>query len=182
MTHFSFSFFFFFIFLGVIEFCLLAAKSSDHYISICKQLHYMSIMNHRDCTLLVLASWLASSLIIFSHSCCSDNLIMPLIILIVIISPFTHFLFRHQIARDDGLSSAVFTLMFSLLIILSYPYTIRTILRISSTTQRTRGFFFLSFFLFFWLIVILFQRDGMGREEGGGFRVGNTCTPVADSF
>ena len=24
------------------------------------------------------------------------------------------------------------------------------------------------------------QRDGMGREEGGGFRMGNTCTPVAD--
>ena len=26
------------------------------------------------------------------------------------------------------------------------------------------------------------QRDGMGREEGGGFRMGNTCVPVADSF
>ena len=26
------------------------------------------------------------------------------------------------------------------------------------------------------------QREGMGREEGGGFRMGNTCTPVADSF
>ena len=25
------------------------------------------------------------------------------------------------------------------------------------------------------------QRDGMGREMGGGFRIGNTCTPVADS-
>ena len=26
------------------------------------------------------------------------------------------------------------------------------------------------------------QRDGMGREvAGGGFRIGNTCTPVADS-
>ena len=25
------------------------------------------------------------------------------------------------------------------------------------------------------------QRDGMGREVGGGFRIGNTCTPVADS-
>ena len=25
-------------------------------------------------------------------------------------------------------------------------------------------------------------RDGMGREEGGGFRMGNTCIPVADSF
>ena len=22
----------------------------------------------------------------------------------------------------------------------------------------------------------------MGKEEGGGFRMGNTCTPVADSF
>jgi len=22
------------------------------------------------------------------------------------------------------------------------------------------------------------QRDGMGREEEGGFRIGNTCTPV----
>ena len=26
------------------------------------------------------------------------------------------------------------------------------------------------------------QRDGVGREEGGGFRLGNTCVPVADSF
>ena len=26
------------------------------------------------------------------------------------------------------------------------------------------------------------QRYGMGREEGGGFRMGNTCIPVADSF
>ena len=25
------------------------------------------------------------------------------------------------------------------------------------------------------------QRDGMGREVGGGFRMGNTCMPVADS-
>ena len=25
------------------------------------------------------------------------------------------------------------------------------------------------------------QRDGMGRDVGGGFRMGNTCIPVADS-
>ena len=25
------------------------------------------------------------------------------------------------------------------------------------------------------------QRDGMGREVGGGFRMVNTCTPVVDS-
>ena len=26
------------------------------------------------------------------------------------------------------------------------------------------------------------QREGMGREEGGGFRMGNTGIPVEDSF
>ena len=25
------------------------------------------------------------------------------------------------------------------------------------------------------------QRDGTGKEVGGGFRMGNTCIPVADS-
>ena len=25
------------------------------------------------------------------------------------------------------------------------------------------------------------QRDGMGREVGGVFRIGNTCIPVADA-
>ena len=25
------------------------------------------------------------------------------------------------------------------------------------------------------------QRDRMGRQVGGGFRMGNTCTPMADS-
>ena len=26
------------------------------------------------------------------------------------------------------------------------------------------------------------QKDGTGREKGVGFRMGNTCIPVADSF
>ena len=25
------------------------------------------------------------------------------------------------------------------------------------------------------------QRDGMGRDVGGGFKMGSTCTPVVDS-
>ena len=28
---------------------------------------------------------------------------------------------------------------------------------------------------------VITQRDGMGRKVRGGFRMGNTCTPVADS-
>ena len=31
------------------------------------------------------------------------------------------------------------------------------------------------------MLSIFSQRDGTGREEGGGFRMGNTCIPVADS-
>ena len=31
------------------------------------------------------------------------------------------------------------------------------------------------------LIVWMTQRDGMGREVGGGFRMGNMCTPVVDA-
>ena len=25
-------------------------------------------------------------------------------------------------------------------------------------------------------------RDGMGKEVGGGFRMGDTCTPMTDSY
>ena len=38
-------------------------------------------------------------------------------------------------------------------------------------------------FLISFVFLLLFKshlRDGMGREEGGGFRMGNTCIPVAD--
>jgi len=30
--------------------------------------------------------------------------------------------------------------------------------------------------------MLLQEMDGMGREEGGGFRMRNTCIPVVDSF
>ena len=34
-----------------------------------------------------------------------------------------------------------------------------------------------------WKMVCRFLKKlGMGREEGGGFRMGNTCIPVVDSF
>jgi len=32
-----------------------------------------------------------------------------------------------------------------------------------------------------WCTGMMTLRDGMGREVGGGFRMGNTCTPMADS-
>ncbi|XP_035951863.1 olfactory receptor 6C1 [Halichoerus grypus] len=137
---------FFFILLGVTEFYLLAAMSYDRYIAICKPLHYMTIMNPRVCTLLVFSSWLISFLIIFpalmfllNLNYCRSNIIdhftcdyFPLLQLSCSDTKFLEIM---------GFSCAVFTLMFTLaLIILSYIYIIRTILRIPSTSQRTKAF------------------------------------------
>ncbi|VTJ90304.1 Hypothetical predicted protein, partial [Marmota monax] len=137
---------FFFILLGVTEFYLLAAMSYDRYIAICKPLHYMTIMNRKVCTMLVFASWLVSFLIIFPAlmlllqlDYCRSNIIdhftcdyFPLLQLSCSNTKFLEIM---------GFSCAVFTLMFTLaLIFLSYIYIIRTILKIPSTTQRTKAF------------------------------------------
>ena len=31
-------------------------------------------------------------------------------------------------------------------------------------------------------LYLMTQRDGKGREVGGGFRMGNTCKPMADCY
>ncbi|XP_006884067.1 PREDICTED: olfactory receptor 6C1-like [Elephantulus edwardii] len=137
---------FFFILLGVTEFNLLTAMSYDRYVAICKPLHYTTIMSHQVCTLLVFTSWLASFLIIF-----------PLVMLFIklnycksnVIEHFVcdYFPLLHLSCSDTkfleltGFSCAIFALLFTLaLIILSYINIIRTILRIPSTSQRTKAF------------------------------------------
>uniref|UniRef100_A0A8C9AKT6 G-protein coupled receptors family 1 profile domain-containing protein n=1 Tax=Prolemur simus TaxID=1328070 RepID=A0A8C9AKT6_PROSS len=122
--------------------------SGDKTISFnnCIPLHYTVIMNRRVCTLLVFASWLVSFLIIFPAlmlflklDYCGSNIIdhftcdyFPLLQLSCSDTKFLEIM---------GFSCAVFTLMFTLaLIFLSYMYIVRTILRIPSTSQRTKAF------------------------------------------
>ena len=50
---------------GVTEFFLLVSMSYDHYVAICKPLHYMTIMNHRFCKMLTFCCWMTTFLIIF---------------------------------------------------------------------------------------------------------------------
>ncbi|XP_011215837.3 LOW QUALITY PROTEIN: olfactory receptor 6C1-like [Ailuropoda melanoleuca] len=138
--------FFFFILLGVTEFYLLAAMSYDRYIAICKPLHYRTIMNPRVCILLVFSSWLISFLIIFpalmlllNLNYCRSNIIdhftcdyCPLLQLSCSDTKFLEIM---------GFSWSLFTLMFTLaIIILSYVYIIRTIVRLPSASQRTKAF------------------------------------------
>ncbi|XP_004601632.2 olfactory receptor 6C75-like [Sorex araneus] len=137
---------FFFIQLGVTEFYLLAAMSYDRYVAICKPLHYTTIMSSRVCILLIFCSWLAAFLIIFPGilllvqlDFCASNIIdhflcdaSPILQLSCTNTRFLELL---------AFCSAVVTLMTTLtLIILSYSYIIRTILRIPSASQRKKAF------------------------------------------
>ncbi|XP_032732420.1 olfactory receptor 6C75-like [Lontra canadensis] len=137
---------FFFILLGVTEFYLLAAMSYDRYVAICKPLHYMTIMSSRVCFLLVFSSWLAGFLVIFPPvmlllklNFCDSNIIDHFICdsspILQLSCTNTRFL------ELMAFFLAVVTLMVTLtLVLLSYTYIIRTVLRIPSTSQRKKAF------------------------------------------
>nr|XP_004650004.2 olfactory receptor 2AP1 [Jaculus jaculus] len=138
--------YFFFIFLGATEFYLLAAMSYDRYVAICKPLHYMAIMSNRACTQLVLCSWLAGLMVIIppitlmsQQDFCASNRL-------------NHYFcdfepLRAASCSDTGLIEKVVFLVASvtlvvtlLLVILSYTFIIRTILKLPSAQQRTKAF------------------------------------------
>ncbi|XP_077882216.1 olfactory receptor 7A5-like [Ictidomys tridecemlineatus] len=69
----------FFVLFGGLDDFLLTVMAYDRYVAICHPLHYMVIMNHRLCGLLVLMSWVVcflhailQSLMIFRLSYCTD--------------------------------------------------------------------------------------------------------------
>ncbi|KAM5173386.1 olfactory receptor 6C76-like [Callospermophilus lateralis] len=137
---------FFFILLGSTEFFLLTTMSYDRYVAICKPLHYTTIMNSRVCTLLVLGSWLAGFVTIFPPvimglqlDFCDSNIIdhftcdsSPMLLISCTDTSLLELL---------AFILAILTLISTLtLVILSYVFIIKTILRIPSTEQRRKAF------------------------------------------
>ncbi|KAM9229852.1 olfactory receptor 6C75-like [Dugong dugon] len=136
---------FFAIFLGASEFFLLTAMSYDLYVAICKPLHYVTIMNNRVCTQLVVTSWLAGLLTI------SPGLILCLRLEFCDANIIDHFGCDYspllKLACTDtgsiellGFISAIVLLLITLaLVVLSYVNIIRTILKIPSAQQRKKA-------------------------------------------
>ncbi|XP_020946883.1 olfactory receptor 6C76-like [Sus scrofa] len=137
---------FFFILLGATEFFLLTAMSYDRYVAIWKPLHYMTIMNSRICNQLVVSSWLVGFLIIFPPvimglqlDFCDSNIIdhftcdtSPMLLISCTDTAFLELM---------AFFLATFTLMVTItLVILSYAFILKTILRIPSAEQRKRPF------------------------------------------
>ncbi|XP_039081087.1 olfactory receptor 6C70-like [Hyaena hyaena] len=136
---------FFYILLGTTEFFLLAAMSYDRYVAICKPLHYASIMSSRVCHQLVLRSWATAFLIIFpplilvlNLDFCASNIIDHFI---CDISPVlqlscsdTHLL--ELIAFFLAVMIVIVTLF---LVVLSYSYIMKTILKLPSNQQKKKA-------------------------------------------
>ncbi|XP_020947419.1 olfactory receptor 6C6-like [Sus scrofa] len=137
---------FFFLLLGVTEFYLLAAMSYDRYVAICKPLHYPVIMNSRVCHQLVLSSWVAGFLIIF------PPLVLGLQLDFCASKIIDHFLCdscpmlqlsctdTHNLELASFVLAVVTLVVTLLLVVLSYTYIIKTILKFPSAHQRTKAF------------------------------------------
>ena len=142
---------FFVILIRATKFFLLTAISYDHYVAICKSLHYTTIMSKKVCTILVLCSWLIGLIVILlpprlgvQLDFCNSNLIdhfdcdaSPLL---KIVCSDTQFI------EQLVLIMVVLTLILTLVCVtVSYTYIIKTILRLSLTQQRKKAFSTCSF-------------------------------------
>ncbi|XP_049989011.1 olfactory receptor 6C76-like [Alexandromys fortis] len=137
---------FFLIFLGSTEFLLLASMSYDRYVAICKPLHYTTIMSNKICHQLIIGSWLTGFLLVF------PPLLMGLELDFCDSNIIDHFtcdtapLLQISCTDTSTLELIIFilaliTLMTTLmLIILSYIYILRTILKFPSAQQRKKAF------------------------------------------
>uniref|UniRef100_G3VUT6 Olfactory receptor n=1 Tax=Sarcophilus harrisii TaxID=9305 RepID=G3VUT6_SARHA len=132
--------------LGGAECLLLTVMAYDRYVAICKPLYYLVIMNHKVCIQLVMASWMTGvpflieeTYQIFSLNFCGPNKINHI---------FCDAPPLFQLACGETykieVSVHVIALLFGiipfLLILTSYVKIITTILKLPSTSGRSKAF------------------------------------------
>ncbi|XP_027716657.1 olfactory receptor 10AG1-like [Vombatus ursinus] len=153
----------FFLILGVTESLLLVVMAYDRYVAICKPLSYPLIMNYKMCVQMVIGSWLigipfltGQTYQVFSVPFCGSK-------------KLNHFFcdmppLKKLACRDTSgdeffiyIDCFLFGLIPFLLILLSYIRILSTILKLPSTTGRSKAFSTCSSHL---IVVCLFYGSG----------------------
>ncbi|XP_001373725.3 olfactory receptor 10AG1-like [Monodelphis domestica] len=136
----------FFLILGVTESFLLAVMAYDRYVAICKPLYYPIIMNQRICVQMVFGSWVIGMPVLigqtyqlFSGPFCGSNKLnhifcdLPPLLKLACGDNIWGELFLYLNCFLSGLTPF-------LLILVSYIRILSTILKLPSTTGRSKAF------------------------------------------
>ncbi|XP_027716833.1 olfactory receptor 10AG1-like [Vombatus ursinus] len=149
--------------LGVAECLLLAVMAYDRYVAICKPLFYPLIMNHKVCVQLVMVSWITGVPILIeeTYQTFSLNFCGPNIINHIFCDAPPLFELACMDTYKVRISVQVVALLFIitpfLLILASYIKIITTILKLPSTSGRSKAFSTCSSHL---MVVCLFYGSG----------------------
>ena len=107
---------------GGAEILLLVIMAYDHYVAICKPLHYVTIMNKRVCVLLLLLAWvggllhaIVNILFVYYLPFCGPNVIDHFICdmypLLKLACTDTQFIALTVLANDGAICVVIFTLL-----------------------------------------------------------------------
>ncbi|KAM6339418.1 olfactory receptor 14A16-like [Alca torda] len=133
-------------FLMVAEFCLLTVMSYDHYVAICKPLHYGTLLGSRACVHMAAAAWGSGFLTALLHTAntfslplCQGNAIYQFFCEIPQILKLSC---SHSYLREVGLLVLSIYLVFGcfVFIVVSYVQIFRAVLRIPSEQGRHKAF------------------------------------------
>ncbi|XP_023362464.2 olfactory receptor 10AG1-like [Sarcophilus harrisii] len=155
--------------LGIAECLLLVVMAYDRYVAICKPLYYPLIMNHKVCVQLVIAAWIAAmpaqiglTYQIFSLNFCGPNKLNHIF---CDASPLLEVacgdIYQKEISVH--ITALFFVMIPFLMILISYLKIIVNILKLPSTSGKSKAFstcssHLLTVFLFFGSISIVYLR------------------------
>ncbi|XP_003774382.2 olfactory receptor 10AG1-like [Sarcophilus harrisii] len=132
--------------LGIAECLFLAVMAYDRYVAICKPLYYPLIMNHWTCVQMVIASWITAipaqigvTYYIFSLNFCGTNKLNHIF---CDASPLLEVAFGDTYQREIAVhvNTFFFVIIPFLLILISYFRIITTILKLPSTSGKSKAF------------------------------------------
>ncbi|KAM3669385.1 olfactory receptor 14J1-like [Ammospiza maritima maritima] len=131
---------FFFLFFIAAEFSLLTIMCYDRYVSICKPLHYGTLLGSRACAHMAAAVWASAFLNALMHT--ANTFSLPLGQFFCEIPQILKLTCSHSNLREFGLIVFSISLAFGcfVFIVFSYVQIFRAVLRIPSEQGRHKAF------------------------------------------